>query len=352
MNIKNLKVFGDFHHGDLFESLRILFEDRFGGKLFKPIGLNWAVKDYWLYGRAIPQTREEVEKQYLEFSAQDGMNSTNEYFIRYNPVHGTVHKMLTIEQFFKMPIDIILCSIANHEHSFTKLAFEHPNKPKVIRQVGNINEIVDYRIIKNVMLSAKLIPMIAKGVEDNNVNVVIYHPEFDLDIFNYSIPNKKKRIISLMNCLPVSVHGHLWEEYKRELPEFDWKMHGILGKDGNLDGVKNIAKAIKRSTFIFHPKFGGDGYGFSLHYSAACGRPLIVTGNDYRDKLGGLLLEDKITCIDLDAHSFKENIALIRYFAIPKNHKKMCKRMYERFREIVNFDKEFLEIKDFLIKLQ
>ena len=46
------------------------------------------------------------------------------------------------------------------------------------------------------------------------------------------------------------------------LPDFTWKMHGILGKDGIIGDIYEIAKAIKDSTFIWHTKYGGDGFGY------------------------------------------------------------------------------------------
>ena len=150
-----------------------------------------------------------------------------------------------------------------------------------------------------------------------------------------------------MNCLPVSVHGHLWDEYKKELSEYDWKMHGILGKDGNLSTIKEIAEAIKSSTFVFHTKFGGDGYGFSIHRAFACGKPIIIMGSDYKDKLAGELLEDGITCIDLEKRNFKENVEQIKTI----DYQKLGETVHNRFKEVVNFDKEFIMIKKFIERL-
>lgn len=42
-----MKVLADHHHDDLYESLRILFEDRLGWELYRPIGTEWYTEGYW-----------------------------------------------------------------------------------------------------------------------------------------------------------------------------------------------------------------------------------------------------------------------------------------------------------------
>ena len=44
-------ILADFHHGDLFESHRLVFVDRFGWELCRPIGLEWFQEGYWGFGR-------------------------------------------------------------------------------------------------------------------------------------------------------------------------------------------------------------------------------------------------------------------------------------------------------------
>ena len=154
-----------------------------------------------------------------------------------------------------------------------------------------------------------------------------------------------------MNCVPDSRDSYLWPKYKAELKEFDWKMFGILGEDGIIGTVKEIAEEMQDSTFIWHVKFGGDGYGHVIHNAFASGRPLITRASYYKDCLAGPLLEDGITCIDLDKHSFEESIKMIRKFSQFDEHKKMCENVYKKFQNIVNFDTEFKYIKKFLNNL-
>ncbi len=352
--MRPLNVFQDYHHGDCYESSRYLFEDRLHGHLFHPIGLDWETEGFWTYAdKQIPEIKEGIVKQYLDFKIQDGMGASGEWFIRHNAVHGSVHKMLTLEQFFKVPIDIIICSVTNHEEPFWKLAKMHPSKPKLIRQTGNISEHINYDIIKNLMVAT-----IPEVPIPENVSYVVYHPEFSYDIFRYEdpLPFGKKRITNMMNCLPnhippISDYFSIYKSYKESLPDFDWKMHGILGEDGNLDYVRDVAKAIRGSTFIWHTKFGGDGYGFTIHYAYSCGRPIITKGSDYHNKFAGKLLEDGVTCIDLEKRSKESNIRLIRELAKPERHLEMCKEARSRFEAVVDWEKEFKEICKFLENL-
>lgn len=47
-----MRVLADYHHHDLFESLAILFEDRLGWELYRPIGMEWFDEGYWNFERA------------------------------------------------------------------------------------------------------------------------------------------------------------------------------------------------------------------------------------------------------------------------------------------------------------
>jgi len=343
--MKQKLVFCEMHHNDLHRSLEILFEKRLGWKLFYPIGLDWSTTGIWKYA-CVPETKDAVTRQYLEGHTED-IQVERGSFLRYNPTHRKTNRMITLSKFFEMPIDIVIASVQNHEESFYKLAQSHWNNPKFIRQIGNWGELIDFNYSKNIMLSAiPTVPM------PKDINYVSYHQEFDLNIFKYEEPKETKTITNFMNCLPASRYYPLYLQYEKLLPDFKWKMHGILGKDGIIGNVWDIAKIIKESAFGIHLKYGGDGYGHALHNFFACGRPVITCCSDYKNKFGELLLEDKITCIDLEAHSIEDNVKLIRYFSIPKNHRKMCQNVYERFCKVVNFDAEFLKLKDFLDKLQ
>jgi len=184
----------------------------------------------------------------------------------------------------------------------------------------------------------------------DTINKILYHQEFDTNIFNY-IPwnSENKKIINILHLLKHrEIVRQLWYEYKSKLSEFQFFMHGAEGDDGVLSNATEIANVIHGSMFMWHVKPGGDGFGFNIHRAYACGRPVITRIQDYKDHLGGLLLEDGVTCIDIGNCSINEGVAKIRYHSKPENYEKMSKAAYERFKQVVDYDKEFIEIKKFL----
>ena len=333
-----LNVFADLHHGDLYHSLRMLFEKRLGGNLFRPIGLDWHKAGFWKYNDNLPTVN-----QYLQVRGGDVDNGT--HFICPEGPHNETDKALTFEQFKKHDIDIVIGSVYQHEEPYTRLIKEHKPNAKFIRQAANIHDVIDPCFARNIMASCCL---------DNvpkTSNVVTYHQEFDLNVFKYVPPYNCHSIKNFMNCVPDSRDFFLWPNYKANLSEYNWKMHGILGTDGIIGSVAEIAKLMQQSTFIWHVKFGGDGFGHVVHNAFASGRPLITKASYYKNCLAEPLLEDRVTCIDLDKHSFEDNLKLIRELSRFDNLKKMCDNVHERFKELVNFDNEEKYIKRFLDKL-
>ena len=331
------RVFCDYHHGDLFHSLHLLFEKRLGWELYRPIGTEWATKGIWQYSQ-LPGT----VNQYL--GMQQATKEENGYYLCPDINHKTVHKAITFQQFLDMDIDIIIPSVANHEISFYQLQKRYKPKAKLIRQCGNV-EAVDYRFHKNIMVSTKAYPV------PDDVNAVFYHQEFDTRIFSFFPKVDSNQITSLMNCVPHSADYPLWGLYKEKLPDFDFKMHGILGDNGVISGLENIAKEIQGSKFIWHLKAQGDGFGHVQFNAASCGRPIITKRGYYADKLGGKLLIDGETCIDLEQHSMEDNIKLLIKYAQPEKHEQMCHNMHNRFKDTVNFEEDFAKIKRFLERL-
>jgi hypothetical protein len=129
-------------------------------------------------------------------------------------------------------------------------------------------------------------------------------------------------------------------------------MYGIGGDDGNISGTENVAKKMQECTFTFHFKECGDGYGHIIHNSFACGKPPIIKACYYRDRLGGLLLEDGKTCIMVDNKPIEQVVAEIRHFAIPENYKIMSENVSKKFKELVDFDLDAENVKKFIERLK
>ena len=337
--MEKLNVFSDEHHDCLYQFLRILFERRLGWNLYRPIGFEWFRNLIWQYSKDL-----RVVQQYLippdDAEVKDGI-----YYIKERR-HNEVDKCITLDKFKEMKIDLVIGSVVNHEVSFATISKLHWNKPKFIRVIGNWGEPIDFEFSKNIMATAKTVPI------PPGINAVFCHQEFDLNLFNYQPPIIRNSIKNFMNCVPDSKDFPMWGQYKALLPEFDWKMHGILGDDGIIGNVNDMVKAIHDTSFVWHVKYGGDGFGHVVHNAYACGRPLITKRSYYADKLAGELMIDGKTCIDLEKHTTEENVKLIREFSQPEKHNQMCENAYRRFKEIVDYDQEFLEIKKFLERLQ
>jgi len=66
---------------------------------------------------------------------------------------------------------------------------------------------------------------------------------------------------------------------------------------------------------------------------------------------GARLFEPGVTCHNLEAHSFEENCKLIRKMLEPEENAKWCERAHKRFHEVINYDEEARNIKEFLGRL-
>lgn len=342
-----MNIFADYHHGGLYKSLKLLFEDRLGWNLYRPIGMEWFYNGFWNIADPYPNPVDTAE-QYLEinnygFDQYKYLNGT--HYVKDGVYHvwdaaeEIHHKGITFDMFKQMQIDIVISSIQAHDISYARLISEHKPGAKHIAHMGNIYQTTD---VKNVMCST------APYSVPEGKNVVFYHQEFPLDIFKYEEPKETKKITSLVNLHP---RGDLYEQYKNALSEFEFKSFGSGCPDGTVTGSHNMASEMARSTFGWHVKPGGDGFGHVIHNWFACGRPIITNGSDYYDKLAGILLEDEVTCIDLEQGTFDQNLEKIRKWSEPENHIKMCQNVRERFSQLVNFDEEEKEIRKFLDKL-
>ena len=341
-----MNIFCDFHHGGLYESLRLLFEERLGHQLFRPIGEEWFLEDYWKLAEPYSGSLETV-RQFLSIEANgfssENLNGINEYkdgiyYIK-DPIHNTSYKAITLEKFREMDIDIVISSYQPHDITFAKLIKEYKPKAKHISQMGNIFQTTE---VNNVLCSTKAYPIPA------GKNVVFYHQEFDLNIFKPQSARPSNLITSFVNCLP---KPELFDQYKSVLSEFDFKSYGISCRDGTINTLEEIGDIMKNSMFGWHIKPDGDGFGHIIHNWYACGRPVITNFSDYQGKLAGELLTDGITALNLEGHTFDENVERIKYFSQPDQYLYMSVNARYRFEQTVDFDKEAQDIKSFLTRL-
>lgn len=339
-------VFADYHHTSLYHSLHILFEKRLGGTLYRPLGNEWLDGGYWLMA-TIYNNHPLTVAQYLGVRP-DYLNPSPGHYLAFDPEYNYDHNAITVGKFMALPIDFVIATIPAHIPSFYQLAQDHPNKPKVIFQVGNAWEIDPAQPIKNIMASA-LLPNHPSGF-----NIVEYHQEFDLSVFAPQPTTDSQTITSFINCYQsASLYKHDWETFTRVeklMPSWQFKSLGGSCRDGAANGQKILAELMGRSRFVWHAKSGGDGYGHIIHNAYAMGIPPIVVMQYYAGKLAGQLMRDGETCIAIDGLSTDGIIAKINHYNEPAHYEAMRKNVYNVFKQTVDFDRDAENIRQFLTK--
>lgn len=351
-------VFTDFHHASLLQSFILLFEKRLGGNVYRPIGMEWAEKGFWkVYDHPATQ------QQFLAIggATPDGTPRLNEVAFDVQRIQdpepiiyycqdidsGQYNKAITFEGFMETKFDIVIASLPQHIEPFKRLCELHPNKPKLIYQIGNQWDVVGNSGIRNVMASAKIDSV------PSDINFVQYHQEFDLDTFYpyLSVFIPEKNICSFVNVFQSFPDWPLFLEVERLLGDWSFRSYGGQCRDGAAHGSEDLATGMRASRFIWHTKAGGDGYGHVLYNSAAVGRPIIYKKSYYEGKMGEELMIDGITGINIDGLSPHEIALKIQYYSQPDLYTKMCQAVRQNFKNCVDFDAEAEKIKVFLANL-
>lgn len=341
--MKKYKVFADFHHAGLFYSLKLLFEDRLGGQLFRPIGTEWLDKGYWKMAE-IYNNHPATVAQYLGIPLND-IEAEGIHRI-WEPAHDYFQNAITHERFLEIKPDVVIATIPQHIESFKRLADEVG--AKMIYQIGNAWP-VEAGLAPNIMASAKI-----QNVP-KNIHFIEYHQEFPTSLFQPISNLPDNNIYSFVNCFnTASIYQNDWklfEKIEEMMPEWRFKSLGGSCRDGAADGQAEVARMMREAKFIWHTKFGGDGYGHVIYNSAAVGRPLIVKKHYYTGKLGEELMIDRETCICIDDLNYQEIINKVLYFSEPERYQQLCRNAGVNFKAKVNFDTEAERLTQFLENL-
>jgi hypothetical protein len=348
-----VKVLADFHHQDLYYSLQLLFEKRLGWELYRPIGLEWYHEGYWAIYPHISTAQQylaldqpnviDINGKSLSEACLLNKNYRYEDGIYYvqDTSKDKIHRAITLEKFKNMKFDILLSSMPPHIRPFNKLIQLYQPQAKHIFQIGNpgwwTNE------VKNVMCgtTARAYPP--------STNLVQYHQEFDLSVFQYKSPTVIKKVNSYIHYMD---QIQLFNNYKTQLTDWEFTNYGA-GFPVCIHKTEELAKTMQESGFTWHIKPLGDGFGHTIHDTYACGRPAIINTNHYRNMVASALLEDGVTCIDIGKRPIWETITILQGLAKdPDAHMKLCEQVYRRFTEVVNFDAEEIKIRKFLEDLR
>lgn len=344
-----MKIFADYHHGDLYYSFHLLFEKRLGHTLFRPIGIDWFSEGYWKIGSPYPDPHD-TAMQYLSTEGYTGTFPANaEYYVEddiyytYQPAQDFYHKAITFETFKKMDFDVIISSIPAHDKAYTKLLKKYQPCTKHICHVGNSGQTSS---CENIMSSMHPFPV------SSSQNVVFCRQEFDINIFKY-IPfdynsEEKRRVISIlhyMQSLP------LMREFGKKLSEHQFESYGCGMPLGDISIKRKMAQKMQEAFFGWFIRAPGFSDGYSGHTFlnwCASGRPLIVRLSDNKPYPPSPILKPDINCIDISNISIEEAIRKIREFSDPDKHRLICEEMFNAFKTNVNFDRDAEKVKAFL----
>ena len=350
-----MNIFCDFHHAGLLHSLIFLFEKRLGHKVYRPIGMDWVEQGFWaVYDH--PATALQfltIDQVYKPIDGTPPLNSFYENKI-FNAEEGVYfckdisnqkyNKAITLERFKKMKIDIVIASIPQHIPLFKELIHKYKPNAKLIYQIGN-NWNVGQNEVKNVMASA-LVQIPAE------INSVVYHQEFDTNIFTFEPNVLNNKISSFINCFESAdifkSDWELFQKIEKLMPQWEFNVYGAGGRNGVKHGEMGVSEGIGESTLIWHTKRGGDGYGHIIHNVFAMGRPPIINMSYYKNKMAGKLMIDGETCIAIDGLNPQEIVNKIQ----SADCSKMSLNAHNKFVQEVNFDEDEKKIQQFLKLLQ
>jgi hypothetical protein len=346
-----MRVLCDFHHSSLLRSINLLFGDRLGMLVYRPIGMDWYEQGFWAINNQV-----DTAKQFLDPESQPMDNTaplnnpewtrSDGTFDIYDPGGKTSHMACTLEFFANNQFDYVIATIPQHVEIFERLIAKYQPQAKLIVQMGNNWNIEAYARY-NVL--ASIAPQLGAGE-----STVFYHQEFDLTVFKDTPVQPIRKIYSFVNVIKDAGIG--WNDYcdlKRMMERQGWEFRAYGGQcpDGNMTGAEALASKMREAAFIFHVKPGGDGFGHIIHNAYAVGRPVITRPSHYRNQLAEQLLVPG-TFVDLDRYGRSEvkNI-LTKLIMDPDGLEEMGRRAAERFDEVVNYEKEARDISVWLQSL-
>ncbi len=348
-----MKILTDYHHADLYESFGLVFADRFGWDLYRPIGMDWFDLGYWEFEKRVHG--DAVARQYL--SLWDGDRDCGTHWERDDATHpGRVHRMLTVEQARDLSPDVVIATVPHNEAGLHRFATETDATFGV--QLGNVGQAfeVNWRHARFALCSTTL-------AFAPPVPYIVYRQEFSLSDFRYEWPPAEERsVASFVQCFPENrgpQRGGFYDHFvalSDASPDLDWKVYGAYGSAptdhlacGNLPSTPAVAEAMRRTRVIWHAKFWSDGYGHVIHDAHAVGRPVMAHHDYYADKLAAPLMEHGVTGFDLSRMDDAEVLRTLRRLCDDDEyHREMSDNVAARFRAVVDFDADAAAIRELL----
>lgn len=352
-----MKVLVDYHHHDLWESLELLFTDRFGWELYRPIGMDWYDAGYWNFERA--WHGDAVARQYLTPWGDDIGGDFPGDRRRYDRSHGRWQKLLTLGEARDLRPDLVIASVAHNHEGFARFASEINATFGI--QLGNVR-------FSEIDMREDRWDLAAFGLVTTRLPIVppkphvVYHQEFSLTDFRHEPPPEHEGLIvsSFVNCFAENLKGYAqFRETAARRPGYDWRVYGSYGSiaedeyaAGNLGTCAAVGDAMRASDVAWHTKQWSDGFGHVIHDWFAVGRPVVGYEWYYRSQLAGPLWQEGVTSFDLTDKSPDEAVAILdRLAGDPDLRLRMGENAARRFREVVDYDAEAEQIRALLAQV-
>lgn len=347
-----MKVLADRHHTDLYRSLILLFENRLGWNLYRPIGMEWYHEGYWkvydhpataaqFLGIGLAEVMTIHGESATTVFGKDAVVNRDATQVDTGLYRIGEEKGITLDAAKAIGFDIILSSTPAHFFVYEKFRQTYCPHAKHIFQMGN-NWAVPAGA-HNVLNSTRV--SVPAGV-----NHVFYHQEFELDQFDWSPPEDSRRMINMMHYQ----QGHRLYQFNQlaqYLREMGWTVmdHGAGNAHGSVD---NVYSAMRETGWLWHNKVGGEGYGFNIHHATAMGRPVVCDLALYRGMTAELVLEDRVSCLDMANMPISSVADEMEMIVQNQQHVSLARSTWEKFRRVVDFDEECEKIKVFMKGLQ
>lgn len=385
----------DPHHSQLSQALVYLFEKRLGIKLYRPAGHDWYHNGYYWHPieeEALGNLSRgaDIETDLAAQAPSDYSWQKSDAGLSYFDQDNLKFRWLPLDR--ANEIQWLICTTDRNEARFSKLRRERCPKAKIIRYIGNRDEITSldnwdvglFATLKYYNAFKRLKPCI------------LYHPEFDTNVYRYEPPPKSyenpaySRI--LRNFLNFTYHhrepGSPWETWCRYwgycndlgytalLHGLGTPPHGVdvemdviidtcferMGRpelkdrskwpdlrwnQGEPSSQKQIAQLMRLSNMAVHIKRGSEGYGFVIHGLAACGRPMIVEEDAYRELSAYDFMFHRKTCLFVTGNHETDK-ANLKWAMEPEVNHDMSWALHSEFSKRVQFDREAQDVRKLL----
>lgn len=311
-----------YHHSDLIWSLYLLCQ-RLGFKLHLMYGMEWYQRGFFkMYSHPRKSNPE-------EYFARRFLEDDLDLLYKRNPSYPPLD-FITFQEACDNPVDLLLCS--NREMELPLWFFKKIYKPNVIliRQVGNRFDVVNDKLYPHTLYSDK------ESFEMNKGHKILYHQEFDMDLFTHELPKDTKNIYTFQNNYKDYEPAERFSfDIQKAFPDYTFREYGRDNFDGFIFPKEEYIEKVKEANFCWQIK-DWEGYSHNIHQTLALGRPMILRREDVKGKIFEPLCDETTTI-------FTDQLDRIRAV----NEQEMSQNCRKRFDEVVNFKEEGEQLKRF-----